>query len=103
MDDVWTRLSALEPSVPVTSWGAAIDTAIAEDTLEESSSLYHDKPRELTQFEQNIKAPSQKWIKQGISEDIELALFERVASILETAASNHVILSAPKVIALLRA
>jgi len=102
MSDLWTSLSALEPSVPADQWKTAVDTPAPSDTQAEASGGYHDRPRDLEAFSESSKAPEAKRIKQGVAEDVELALLERVASVLETASSKGVILSAVKVLSLLR-
>lgn len=99
---LWTELTALEPSVPADRWETAVDVSVPHDPLEEASESYHDRPRDLEAFSETYKAQEAKRIKQGVAEDVELALLERVAAVLETAASQAVVLSAVKVLALLR-
>jgi len=100
--DLWTSLSELEPSVPADLWKTAVDTPTSPDTQDEASDGYHDRPRDLEAFAESFKAPDAKRIKQGPADDVELALLERVARVLEAASSYGVVLSAPRVIALLR-
>ena len=100
--DLWTSLVALEPSVSADIWKTATDTSAPCDTQTEASDGYHDRPRELEAFAENTKAPEAKRVKQGVAEDVELALLERVARVLETGATHGIILSAAKVLTLLR-
>lgn len=100
--DLWTTLSAIEPSVPADQWQTAVDTPAPSDTHAGTSDGYHDRPRDLEAFAESSKAPEAKRIKQGVAEDVELVLLERVATVLEAAASQGVVLSVPRVLALLR-
>ena len=86
----------------VERWQTAVDTAIAQDLFEESTDGYHDKARILEPFGETTAAPEGKRIKKGEKEDVELTLLERVATVLETASTHGVVLSAVKVLALLR-
>lgn len=101
--DLWARLTALEPSVPADQWQTAVDAPAPQDLLEEASDGYHDRPRGLEAFAEVSKAPEGKRIKNGTGEDIELALLERVAVVVVAAADQGIVLSAPRVITLLRA
>lgn len=100
--NLWTKLTALEPSVAADLWQSATDIPAPCDTLDGTSDGYHDRPRDLEAFAEVSKAPDAKRIKKGVAEDDELDLLARVARILDVAAAHGVVLSAPRVIAFLR-
>lgn len=100
--DVWTQLTALEPSVDPSRWASALETPGASDPHDETPPQYHDHPRELTPFIVPPPAPVKRIKTGGDDADTELVLFERVAALLALATSHGVTLSATRVLAFLR-